>query len=79
MRDWYGSVFLPEMPHPYPTDGHPDEIDLKEAEDFGREMVENSRRIHNGQTELIPPEPPKVQPWPETIEGVDLRKGSNSL
>ena len=73
MRDWYGSVFLPEMPKPYPTDGHPDEIDLKEAEDFGKEMAENSPKIYAGQTELIPPEPQKEPPYPEKIEGVDLK------
>ena len=38
-RDWYGSVYIPAMPKPYPSDGHPDSIDLKEAEEFGREMA----------------------------------------
>jgi len=57
-RDWYGSVNHPLLPKPYFTDGHPDEADLKEAEDFGREMVEVSRRISAGETELIPPLPP---------------------
>jgi NAD-dependent dihydropyrimidine dehydrogenase PreA subunit len=37
--------------------GHPDEIDLKEAEDFGKRMVETSRRIAAGETDLIPPAP----------------------
>ncbi|MFC2045650.1 flavodoxin family protein [Chloroflexota bacterium] len=54
MRDWYGSVHIPGAPHPYWTDGHPDEIDLKEAQEFGREMVETSRRITAGETHLIP-------------------------
>lgn len=53
-RDWYGSVPIPYFPLPYFTDGHPDEIDLKEAEDFGKEMVELSRRIRAGETQLIP-------------------------
>ncbi|MFC1533024.1 EFR1 family ferrodoxin [Thermodesulfobacteriota bacterium] len=53
-RDWYGSVTLPHMPKPYLTDGHPDEIDLKEAEDFGRETAELSRRIQSGENYLIP-------------------------
>lgn len=53
-NDWYGSVILPHFPKPYFTDGHPDEIDLKEAEDFGREMAERSRRISLGETHLIP-------------------------
>lgn len=41
----------------YLTAGHPDEIDLKEAEEFGREMVERSLRISAGETKLIPPIP----------------------
>ena len=56
-NDWFGSVFHPATPKPYFTDGHPDDIDLKEAEDFGAEMVERSRRIYAGETQLIPPFP----------------------
>jgi len=52
-KNWYCAVYLPYVPKPYFTDGHPDEIDLIEAEDFGREMVERSQRIYNGQTNLI--------------------------
>jgi len=55
--NWYGSVNLPSLPKPYLTDGHPDAIDLEEAEHFGREMVDLSRRISAGETKLIPPEP----------------------
>lgn len=54
IADWYGSGNLPVSPKPYLTDGHPDEIDLQEAENFGMEMVELSRKISSGQTELIP-------------------------
>ena len=57
MRDWYGSVHFQIAPKPYFTDGHPDQIDLREAEEFGREMVETSRRIREGETNLIPPLP----------------------
>ncbi|UCG67329.1 MAG: hypothetical protein JSW12_10230 [Deltaproteobacteria bacterium] len=64
-RDWYGSVNHPLLPKPYLTDGHPDEIDLREAGDFGKEMVELSRRISAGETELIPPLPP--MPPPRTL------------
>ena len=46
--DWYGDCYLLHMPQPYPTAGHPDEIDLKEAENFGREMVKRSWRISAG-------------------------------
>jgi flavodoxin/ferredoxin len=56
-RHWYGGVNLPYMPKPYPTDGHPDNLDLQEAEDFGREIAELSKKIFSGQTGLIPPAP----------------------
>jgi ferredoxin len=54
-NSWYGSVYqVLHAPKPYLTDGHPDEIDLKEAEDFGREMAERARRTAAGETNLIP-------------------------
>lgn len=54
-KDWYGSVYhVVYMPKPYFTDGHPDEIDLKDAEDFGREMAERTQRIASGGKGLIP-------------------------
>jgi NAD-dependent dihydropyrimidine dehydrogenase PreA subunit/flavodoxin len=52
-KNWYCSVYLPYVPKPYFTDGHPDDIDLREAEDFGREMVARSQRIHNGETGIM--------------------------
>ena len=55
--DWYGSVYLSAMPKPYPTDGHPDSLDLKEAEEFGRQMAERYQRISSGESGLIPPIP----------------------
>jgi flavodoxin len=61
----YGKCYLPLMPNPYPTDGHPDEIDLKEAADFGKKMVEHSMRITAGETELIPPLPQTKPPMPK--------------
>jgi len=50
-------VYMPGMPKPYYTAGHPDEQDFAEAEAFGREMAENSPRIKAGETELIYPDP----------------------
>jgi Fe-S-cluster-containing hydrogenase component 2 len=55
---WYGDCFLPWHPEPYPTSGHPDEIDFAEAEAFGKAMVERSLRIKSGETDLIPSPPP---------------------
>jgi flavodoxin/Pyruvate/2-oxoacid:ferredoxin oxidoreductase delta subunit len=58
-NDWYGSAFVPFSPRPYYTDGHPDEVDLKEAKDFGREIVARSQRIAKGEIKLIPRLPRK--------------------
>ncbi len=52
-NDWYGSVFqVLHMPKPYFTDGHPDEIDLKEAEAFGREMASLAGKIASGKAKV---------------------------
>ena len=53
-QDWYGSIHFQVAPKPYFTDGHPDETDLREAEAFGKKMVDVSRRIQSGETDLIP-------------------------
>ncbi len=53
--DWYGSDFL--TPHSSVGDGewgHPDSIDLAEAEAFGRQMALNSIRIYAGEKDLLP-------------------------
>jgi ferredoxin len=63
--DWYGDCHLLHMPQPYPTAGHPDAIDLQEAEVFGRDMALRSMRISAGETELVPPEPAQVPKPPD--------------
>lgn len=60
MRDWFGDVCFQMAPSPYYTHGHPDDIDLEEAEAFGREMAEVSRRISAGESGLIPALPERV-------------------
>lgn len=57
MGDWYGDCYLLHHIEPYPTKGHPDEIDLQEAETFGREIVMRSWKIAAGEISLIPSEP----------------------
>lgn len=54
-NDWFGANFytLP-APKPYPLDGHPDALDIKEAEDWGREIAERAQRIYAGEKDLIP-------------------------
>jgi ferredoxin/flavodoxin len=62
--DWYGSDFMtPHSAYPDGEWGHPDEVDLAEAEAFGRKMAEYSIRIYAGETNLIPeiPQPDKGQ------------------
>ncbi|MBN1626001.1 MAG: hypothetical protein JW944_05705 [Deltaproteobacteria bacterium] len=64
-NDWYGGAsHVLHMPSPYVTDGHPDEIDLQEAEAFGKEMAERARRIYAGEKDLIPdiPSGPDADP-----------------
>jgi flavodoxin/ferredoxin len=55
--DCYADVHMGGIHGVWPTAGHPDYIDLKEAEAFGREIVDRSRRISAGETGLIPPVP----------------------
>jgi flavodoxin/ferredoxin len=74
-KKWYGSVNHPLLPKPYLTDGHPDEIDLREAEDFGRSIPEINRRISAGEKDLIPPIPP--MPPPRTLERIIPEKKLN--
>jgi flavodoxin/Fe-S-cluster-containing hydrogenase component 2 len=62
MGNWYGNCYLLHMPEPYPTAGHPDSDDLKEAEEFGKQMVDRSHKITGGETGLIPPVPPSLPP-----------------
>jgi NAD-dependent dihydropyrimidine dehydrogenase PreA subunit len=66
-KGWFASVQIQCFPVPYYTDGHPDEIDLKEAEEFGKEMVERSRRISQGETSLIPELPPLAPEKPYAL------------
>jgi flavodoxin/formate hydrogenlyase subunit 6/NADH:ubiquinone oxidoreductase subunit I len=69
---WYGTCPSMYYPHPYFTDGHPDEIDLKEAEDFGRETAERAKRIYAGEKDLIPeiPSGPDADPLWLPSDGV---------
>jgi flavodoxin/formate hydrogenlyase subunit 6/NADH:ubiquinone oxidoreductase subunit I len=64
---WYGGCVTTTYPKPYFTDGHPDEIDLKEAEAFGREMAERAIRIYAGEKDLIPEIPRGID---EDVDGM---------
>jgi flavodoxin/ferredoxin len=71
-NDWYGSCINQVLPRPYLTEGHLDDIDLKEAGDFGRQMADLSRRIYEGETGLIP-KPPTMKEWNERYCGAPLK------
>ena len=76
MFNCYADVEIPSMPRPYPTAGHPDSIDLKEAEEFGNAMVERSRRIRAGETGLLPPLPT----WSEyDVENYKLNRAEKEI
>lgn len=59
--DWYGASLQERTPHL--AWGHPDVIDLAEAEAFGKYMAESSVRIYAGETELIPELPTPDVRW----------------
>lgn len=58
--DWYGSGNHAQNPGPWYTEGHPDNIDLDEAETFGRKMVECSVRVFRGDDSLLPEVPEMI-------------------
>ena len=56
-RDWLGEARFQTAASPYYTTGHPDEQDLAEAREFGREMARSAPRVAAGETSLVPPVP----------------------
>lgn len=64
-NDWYSSCSLPGHAKPWFTDGHPDDIDLAEAEAFGAAMVRHSKKISAGHSYIIP-----TLPTPEEADVV---------
>ena len=58
-KDWYGAASLPGHLKPWFTDGHPDDIDLAEAESFGGAMVRHWRDYQDGKTWVVPEPPTK--------------------
>ena len=52
--DTYASSSIQFYPQPMHTEGHPDDIEIKEAEQFGKKICEISHRINNNEKDLIP-------------------------
>lgn len=76
--DCFAPCFLPEMPEPFLTSGHPDEVDLKEAEEFGRNITATSKKISEGNKEIIPCIPEFPPPGLEEFRNLG-RKRSERL
>jgi ferredoxin len=56
--DWFGpDMVTPHQSVPHPAWGHPDLVDLAEAEAYGKRMAEYSIRIYAGEKDLIPEVP----------------------
>lgn len=80
-RAYKGAEYGPlGEPSPTAADGHPDKIDLEDAEAFGRQMAENSRLIYAGNSTLIPEQPKSVSldsiaelDWKKHMEQVNWR------
>ena len=69
----YANIAVPYYPRPSYTSGHPDALDLDQAEQFGREMVERSRQIQNNRPDLIPTPGPVSSPeWIKAAERTTL-------
>lgn len=52
--DSYGYTSLQFYPEPMHTEGHPDEIELREAKEFGEQICDISLRIQKGESSLLP-------------------------
>jgi ferredoxin len=77
-KDWYGDCIIQTFPAPYFTGGHPDDADLADAAQFGRDMAERSRRITAGEIDLVPPVPDPVL-TPQLLALVEFyRSGHNA-
>jgi len=71
-HDTYADGSIPFYPYPTLTTGHPDELEYEEARNFGREVAERSRRIAEGERDLIPEPGPKDQEWTDAADMLSL-------
>lgn len=49
-----GEDRMPHYTYPWFTSGHPDQVDLKAAADFGKDMVERIEKIYRGERVALP-------------------------
>jgi flavodoxin/ferredoxin len=62
-HDTYADGTLPFYPYPTLTTGHPDALDLAEAEKFGEAIAQRSERIAKGDLSLIPASEAVPEDW----------------
>ncbi len=61
--DIYADSSLPFAPHPGFTTGHPDKHEYDQARSFGKEVIERTQRIIEGDSSLIPASEPVDEEW----------------
>ena len=53
-KDWYGNCSIQIFPEPYYTAGHPDKVDLSEAEEWGKDLSRKLDKVYRGDDREIP-------------------------
>lgn len=62
-KNWYSDGSIQIFPYPYYTDGHPDDLDIKEAHEFGASIAEKAEQVLSGNDSILPPAPmPNMMP-----------------
>lgn len=74
VRRWYANSYIPGHPNPYPTAGHPDKIDVREAYEWGKQLAELSQKVYAGAEELVPPLPEEPELSMRDMLGELIRK-----
>jgi len=59
----YAEATAPFFTHIVPTSGHPDDVEYDQAQAFGKNLVNQSRLIKDGKTDLIPQPDPVPEEW----------------
>jgi flavodoxin/ferredoxin len=59
----YADITVPFYPRPTLTSGHPDDQDLQEAFDFGKEMIRCSKAVSSGDMSCIAKPSPPREDW----------------
>lgn len=71
-KDWYGDCKIQVFPSPYFTAGHPDEIDLQSAREFGAGLCPVAVAVLAGDRSVVPPPPIPDVPSGQAVAVADL-------